>query len=316
VVILRVVQTLNELAGEDLNALLALAVLHEERSVTRAARRLGVTQSAMSHTLAKLRHRFDDPLFVRVGRTMQPTERADGLASGVRTGLGELLRAMREPTGFDPATTERVVRLGSMDLFDRVVLPRMLATLRVEAPGLVLAVSGLGPDVAARLEDGRLDFAVLPVLDDGAPPPTGPLRRTTLLRDGWTVFVRRGHPAADALAHDVEAWCAAAHLLVSPGGGGEGVVDRALAAAGRSRRVAVRLPAFGAALSLVEATDLVLTAPESLRRAMPASVIALPPPLPLPPHRITLVWSERQHHEPGSRWFRQRLKEAAQPLSA
>ncbi len=104
-VILRVVQTLNELAGEDLNALLALAVLHEERSVTRAARRLGVTQSAMSHTLAKLRHRFDDPLFVRVGRTMQPTERADGLASGVRTGLGELLRAMREPTGFDPATT-------------------------------------------------------------------------------------------------------------------------------------------------------------------------------------------------------------------
>jgi DNA-binding transcriptional LysR family regulator len=299
---------LSALSCVDLNHLVAFLALYEARSVTRAGHRLGLSQSAVSHILRHLRARFDDPLFVRMGRDMAPTPRADALAGQVREGLATLGRALAEPDGFDPAGSARSFTLASLDLFDALVLPRLVSLLAERAPGCRLRVRG--PVPRAALEAGEVDAQVLPVLPGAADAPdTGPLRTVGLLRDGWSVYLRAGHALAEGL--DLDAFCAARHLLVSPSGEGAGAVDRALADLDRTRHVAARIPAFAAALGIVAGSDLVLTAPASLARLAGADVVVREPPLPLPGHAVTLVWSERVHADPGSRWFRALVREAA-----
>jgi DNA-binding transcriptional LysR family regulator len=299
---------LRTLAGVDLNHLVAFLALYEARSVTRAGHRLGLSQSAVSHVLRHLRARFDDPLFVRVGREMVPTPRADALAVQVGRGLGTLGRALAEPDGFDPATSTRTFRLASLDLFDCLVLPTLAGLLAERAPGCRLAVRG--PVPRAALEAGEIDAQVLPVVPgSGDTPSTGPLRRAHLLRDGWRTYMRAGHPLEDGLA--LAPWCAARHLLISPGGEGPGLVDRVLAAEGLSRDVCLRIPAFAAALGIIASTDLVLTGPASLARLAGPEVGVHPVPLALPEHAVVLVWSERVDADPGGRWFRALVREAA-----
>ena len=299
---------LRSLAGVDLNHLVAFLALYEARSVTRAGHRLGLSQSAMSHILRHLRARFDDPLFVRIGREMVPTPRADALAMQVRRGLGTLGQALEEPDGFDPGTSTRTFRLASLDLFDCLVLPGLVGLLAERAPGCRLAVRG--PVAQAALEAGEVDAQVLPVVPGvSEAPAAGPLRRASLLRDGWRTYLRSGHPLADAL--DLDAWCSARHLLVSPGGEGPGLVDGVLADAGLERDVAVRIPAFASALGIVARSDLVLTAPASLATLAGTDVRVVPVPLALPVHTVTLVWSERIDADPGGRWFRALVRDAA-----
>ena len=299
---------LRTLASVDLNHLVAFLALHEARSVTRAGHRLGLSQSAVSHVLRHLRSRFNDPLFVRVGREMVPTPRADALAAQVGRGLGTLGRALAEPDGFDPATSTRTFRLASLDLFDCLVLPTLAALLAERAPGCRLSVRG--PAARAALEIGEIDAQVLPVVPGvGDAPSTGPLRRAHLLRDGWRIFLRAGHSLHDKL--DLAGWCAARHLLVSPRGEGPGLVDLVLAERGVDRDVYVRIPAFAAALGIVASSDLALTAPASLARLAGPEVAVLPVPLALPEHAVVLVWSERVDADPGGRWFRALVREAA-----
>lgn len=310
-------QTLRDLAAVDLNHLVAFVALYEARSVTRAGARLGLSQSAVSHVLRHLRERFDDPLFVRVGRDMVPTPRADALIGPVRQGLRALSSALEEPDGFDPATSTRTFRLASVDLFDQLVAPRLAGRVLRAAPGCRVTVLGSTADTLRAVERGEVDAAVRPVLPASEDAPTtGALRQLTLLRDGFSVFARVGHPLAERLSTDLDAYCAARHLLVSPTGAGPGPIDGMLARVGRTRDVAVRLPAFAAALGVISESDLVLTAPASLGRIASDTVVARPPPLSVPAHRITLVWSERLDADPGARWFREQVAAATRGLGA
>lgn len=310
------------LAGVDLNLLVAFAALVRESSVTRAAERVGVTQSAMSHALRRLRELLDDPLLVRGRGGMVLTPRAEALGVAVRGGLTTLARALLDPLEFEPRTARRRFRLASPDLFDALILPPLLALLRRSAPGIDLTVLPLDEaQLSERLETGEIDVGVVPRLELPERRPRsldGGLMQVTLLRDSFVCFLRAKHPVLTqrgALCGrrelSIEAFLELSHALVSPTGEGPGLVDAALAERGLTRRLALRLPSFATALTIVTKSDLVLTAPAALARLAPraGSVIMLAPPLALPRHSVNLVWHERFTKDPAHAWLRGVLTE-------
>ncbi len=321
------------LARLDLNLLVAFDALAREQNVTRAAARVGVTQSAMSHALRRLRELFADPLLVRGQNGMILTARAAALALPVRSGLATLDRALGQADSFDAKTARRTFRMASPDLFDALVIPLLLERIRADAPGVDLVVAPLdGRRLSDALETGELDLLITPRVDDfrGAAEVDGSgLVRRVLLRDGFCCFIRADHPAlggkrarrakqgvvaAEPLS--LETYVALSHALVSPSGEGPGFVDELLAKQRLSRRVALRVPHFFAALAIVERSDLLLTAPTALARLLPARtrVVALPAPLRLPQHALHMLWHERFSNEPGHAWLRGVLQDVTRAL--
>jgi DNA-binding transcriptional LysR family regulator len=312
--------TLEELAALDLNLLVAFDALARERSVTAAARRLGVTQSAVSHALRRLRGLLGDELFVRGQGGMLLTPRAQALVTPLRSGLVTLGRALKQPAEFDPGTAQRAFRIASPDLFDVLVIPRLLERIRKLAPGVDLSIVPVAPggSVAERLETGEVDVAVAPRFDTELPGQgqlsASGLVRSALFRDVFVCLVRADHPALPARGKlTLDAYAQLSHLLVAPRGEGRGYIDEALAKVGHTRRIALRIPHFYSALGIVEKSDLILTAPSALARIDgPARAVrALAPPLALPTHTVNLIWHERFTKEPGQRWLREQLAESA-----
>lgn len=312
----------------DLNLVVAFDALARERSVTRAAARLGVTQSAVSHALRRLRELLGDPLMVRSGQGMALTPRAEALVVPLRSGLITLSRALTQPAAFDPRSAQRTFTLASIDLFDLLVLPQLLRRVRREAPGIDLSVVPAADRLLSeRLATGEIDLALTVqthVADEPIAATGAGLLQTTLFRDGLVCLVRAGHPALQAARSgtrrkaaslSLETYVMLAHVLVSPRGRGPGMVDEALAQRGLKRRIALRVPNFYSALAIVAESDLVLTAPAPLASlASSSKVVTLPTPLPLPQHSVNLVWHERFGHEPGLCWLRERTIEAARTL--
>ena len=305
---------LRDLHRMDLNALVAFDALMSEGSVTRAAERAGVTQSAMSHTLAKLRQLLDDPLLVRVGTRMAPTPRAEALRGPIRGALLALRRALEPESTFDPSTSRRELRMAAPDLFALLVLPPLRERFVAEAPGIAVTVEEPVGSVAGKLETGALDLAIVPELAavDVGERPAPDLRRRLLVREGFRVFVGRRGPLGDLGRLGPKAYREAPHLVVSPRGGGPGLVDHALAERGEARWVAMRVPHFAVALELVARGDLVLTAPASLAAVADArgDVRHHAVPVPLPDHGVAMVWHPRVDADPGHRWLRDRVAEA------
>lgn len=298
----------------DMNAvhdpadLVALDVLLRRRSVSAAARELGVTQSAMSHTLARLRARFDDPLLVRAGRGLVPTVRAEGMAPRLREAIEALSAAVAAPR-FEPAEARRSFRLAMPDYGELVLLPALLPRLAA-APGVDLVVVR-APDAFEALAGGAVDLVIQPRRpeDDRAG-----LRTRVLFRDGFVCVVRPGHPLAEV--PDLDHFVAARHLLVAPRGSFGGIVDDALAARGLRRRTVVAAPSFVAAPYLVARSDLVLTLAERVARlvAPGLGLRVLPHPLELPLFSTSMIWHDRADGDPGHGWLREQLVAAAAEL--
>jgi len=306
-----VAHTADDLHRIDLNLLVALDALARERNVTKAAERAGVSQSAMSHTLRRLRELFDDPLLVRGRGGMVLTPRAEALAVPLRSGLVSLARTLAEPPAFEPERASRTFRIVSPDLFDALVLPTLLRRLGREAPSVDLAVVPMPKRLSDSLETGDVDLAIYPVLLDPQPfeldtQVDAELQSRTLFRDSFRCFVRNDHPAlAGRRKLTLNAYTRLNHVLVSPGGDGPGVVDRVLDARGLQRRIALRVPHFATALEVIAQSDLVLTAPSSLSRCSTASTLASrPAPLDIPEHAITMIWHPRFTEDPAHRWLR------------
>ncbi len=307
-----VTHTVDDLHRIDLNLLVALDALARERNVTKAAARAGVSQSAMSHTLRRLRELFDDPLLVRGRGGMVLTPRAEALAVPLRSGLVSLARTLAEPPAFEPEQASRTFRIVSPDLFDALVLPTLLRRLLREAPSVDLAVVPMSKRLSDSLETGEVDLAIYPVLLDPQPfeldtQVDAELQRRTLFRDSFRCFVRNDHPAlAGRRKLTLTAYTRLNHVLVSPGGEGPGVVDRVLEARGLQRRIALRVPQFATALEVVAQSDLVLTAPSSLSRCSTGSSLASrPAPVDIPEHAITMIWHPRFTEDPAHRWLRE-----------
>lgn len=308
----------HDLSTVDLNLLVALDVLLRVGTVTGAAQQLGVTQSAMSHTLRRLRATFDDALLVRGSAGMVPTARAEALAGPLRAALREVSLVLAAPAAFDPATTTRTFGIAAPDLFDALVLPTVLARFAKVAPRASLAVLPGFDALEERLASGALDVAVIPVATDPPGSSIGPplpphWQARTLFDDGYTAFVRVDHPAGAAL--DGPAFAALRHVLVSPTGQGGGAIDRWLGDRGLARHIVLRVPTFGSAIAVVQESELVLVAPSSLTaRAERFGLREVRLPAELPRHRLTLVWHPRLDADPGHVWLRAELVAATEVL--
>jgi len=303
-----------ELAGLDLNLLRALDALLGERHVTRAATRLGMTQSAASHALARLRAALGDPLLVRGGRgAMVPTPRAEALAGPLREALAALAAAVRGAPGFDPATARRTFHLATGDYAELVLLPRLAARIAAAAPGIDLWVHAVPDDPGPPLATGAIDGVLAPLRGSGWPAGCYEKR---LFAESFTCVVRDRHPAA-AQRLTLARYCALPHILVAPRGTPGSFVDNALAAVGRTRRVAVAVPHFLVVPHVVAATDLVATLATRVVDALAPLVglQRLAPPLELARFTIALIWHERAHHDPAQRWLRDQITAVAAELA-
>ena len=180
---------MNDLRAVDLNLLVALDVLLAERSVRGAARRMGISPSAMSHTLARLRALLDDPLLVRAGRQLVPTPRAEALAAPLRDLLAQTRALLAPPDTLDPASLRRALRVVCTDHVSTVLMPRVDARLREDAPGVDLNIVPLTPETMAALRAGTVDAAI--GIFPEAPPE---IRRRVLFSDRFVTVCRLDHP--------------------------------------------------------------------------------------------------------------------------
>jgi DNA-binding transcriptional LysR family regulator len=296
----------------DLNLLAILDALLDERSVTGAARRLGVTQSAVSHALGRLRDHFGDPLLVRTSTGMTPTLRAQELREPIRRGLETLREVSQRGPPFDPRVTTRTFTIATTDLVSIVLLPALYARLAASAPRIDLRITPIVRDVEGALESAAVDLVITGAV---APVESPGLFRQRLFEEPHVCVVRATHPTIrDSLT--LEQFCSQAHALVSPRGG-RGIVDRLLDERGLSRRVAVVLPHFLAAPFLVAQSDLVLTVAERAAKAftslLPLRLVA--PPIDLPVATYWQLWHQRSHDDAGHKWLRTRVAEVGAALT-
>ena len=298
-----------DVAGFDLNLLKAFDALYAERHVTHAGQRIGLSQSAMSGALTRLREVFKDELFVRSPTGMQPTPCADDLAGPVSAALRLMREVLRADT-FDPAAADHTVTVAMTDYAAFVLLPPLLARLAVEAPGLDVQVRGIfGRNEALDLLDnGEANLAIGYPVEASARILVHPL-----LHEGFTCIARRGHPAF-AEGAGLETFAAAPHLLVSPEGDRMGLVDHTLAALGLKRRIVLSLPQFLVAPFVVADTDLVATLASRVARRFAAASFGIAvhePPVALPGWPLAMMWHRRVDDHPATIWLRDRIAEVS-----
>lgn len=286
----------------DLNLLVILDALFDERRTTRVAERLGMSQAMVSYSLAKLRVAFGDPLFVRSGNAMAPTPLAESLREPIRRVLRTVREEITREATFDPASTRRRFTLCLSDIGELVFLPRLLAALRAQAPGASLrSVSLSPPDIRAGLADGSIDLALgyFPDLQDGA------TFEQTLFTHRFAVLMRRDHPL-QAAPMTLDAFLAADHAVVTQEGRSQEIFEQHIAELSLARRIAFQSPHFLSLPLLLAGSDLVATVPLAVARAFAqmAPVVAIEPPLAIPPIVLKQFWHRRVHADAASRWLR------------
>lgn len=288
----------------DLNLLAAFEALMAERQVTRAARRMGVGQPAMSDALRRLRVLFGDALLVRAGGGMAPTPRALALAGELAPLMARLRAVMGEAAAFVPGEAQATFTLASTDYTTLVLLPPLMAAIRAEAPGIDLRVRGYDKDqVGGLLERGEIDLALRRFAD----PPPGAVR-TVMFRERFVGLARAGHPALARM--DLAAFAGAAHALVSVRGDARGAVDAALAGVGLRRRVALVVPYMLLLPRVLEGSDLIATLPERAARMAP-DLAKFELPLAVPDWTVEMLWNPTARTDRAAGWLRQMLVQVA-----
>lgn len=292
---------MSQIDHSDLDGhLLALLVaVHEEQSITRAAQRLNVTQSAVSHLLDKLRLIVGDPLFVRAGRGIVATARADELAGRARRLLDEL-RDFVSAGNFDPATLRSTLTIAANDLQRDLLLPALLRRLQPAAPGLALRVIASGVPRAEMLRDGACQLLITP-----RPPDAPDLVHKRLFDDRYVVFYDPTQRSAPASAAD---YLAADHVTVVYEPQRRLDIDDQLAEAGHTRRIVASVPSFAGVAAFVQGGPWLATMPALLHRHALRGLAMAPLPLPCPAMPMYLVWHVRHQADPLNRWLREQLE--------
>ncbi|WP_449548595.1 LysR family transcriptional regulator [Lelliottia amnigena] len=286
----------------DLNLLLTLQVLLDELNVTRAARRLNLSQPSVSVQLARLRDVFNDPLLLPGPRGMRPTARADALREPLRHALAALESVVAPAASFEPEKTENTWRVAATDYMATAILLPALETLRQAAPLSRLAVYELNPQrILRQAEQGDIDLIFH--TREGAPAS---LHQRVIFSERYVLAGRRDHPALRT-GVTAKQFSQLEHAIVSPDGGGFwAATDVALARCGLARKVVLSVPHF---LFLVEAllkTDLVAVVPERLTRNVAGLSISAPP-VEVEGFDMLMLWHERLHRDAGHVWLRQML---------
>jgi len=293
----------------DFNLLAALDALLAEGSVAGAARRTGLSTSAMSRTLGRLRATTGDPLLVRAGRHMVPTPHAQAIRERTRNAMLEI-RALLSPAASElhPSALDRVFAIRANEGFVEIFAPRLIAAAADEAPRVSLHFAPKIEKDSRYLREGLVDLEI------GVVENMGPeIRLQALFRDHFVGVVRAGHPLLSGPAVTAERYAAYGHVVASRRGLSRGPVDDALAGMGLARRVVSVVPGFPTALAVAMASDLIALLPSSYLPAQDAAGKGMAFQsfeLPVPAQHITIsqMWHPRQEAEPAHRWLRQLVR--------
>jgi DNA-binding transcriptional LysR family regulator len=295
----------------DLNLLVAFDAVMQERSVKRAAARVGLSQPALSHALTRLRHMLKDDLFIRTPQGMVPTPRAEELALPVRHALDELQLSL-ESSDFDPATATRTFRI-TVDNYAALVLAGPIVTRAAElAPGVTLDIRPTGTvDVVDLIDKGEFDLAIGPHTEAGER-----FSVTCLLEDEFAVLLRRGHPAVENGALSLASLAALPHLEISSSGDDLSFIDRGLAEHGLSHRVALRAPYLSSAPILASSHMVAVVRRRAAQAFACAHALAMRNlPFPSPTIPTTMLWHRRFDAQPGHRWLRETVAAVGRELA-
>jgi DNA-binding transcriptional LysR family regulator len=289
----------------DLKLLAIIGDLYRTRNVSQTAENLGLNQPAVSMSLARLRKHFNDPLFVKTPRGMEPTAHTDEIIAALRQAHMLVRGAIDHRDVFDPATSERVLRISATDLGQVVVLPRLMQRLREVAPGVAVDYTNFSDRTPRDLESGETDLAI------GFIPPlkTG-FHRQKLFTERFVCVVRAGHPRIRGKL-TLDAFQRELHLTVKTPGTGHRVLEQTLERQNIERRVGLRVPNYLGAATLLSSTDLVATVPERLACVISGLIEArvFSTPFEIPPYFVMQYWHARADKDPGNRWLRALLVE-------
>lgn len=283
----------------DGRLLQVLVTVVEESSVTRAAERLGVTQSAVSHLLQRLRDLVGDPLVVKSGRGIVPTARAEALARRAR-GLLEDLQRFVQAADFDPAGWRARLTIAANDLQRDLLLPALLERLAPLAPGLTLRVVPSGAPTLAMLRDQGCDLVISPRPPDGAD-----IVHKRLFEDRWRVFY---DAAVREPPRSLGEYLAADHVTVAYEPPRQLDIDHVLAARGIERRFVVMVPGFAGVAPFLRGSDRLATLPGLLGQTLLRDLASAAVPVACPPMPMFLVWHLRHRHDPAHQWLRAQVE--------
>lgn len=306
---------MTDLRKFDLNLLVAFEVLLREMNVSRAAEKMCVTQSSMSHILQRLRQQLDDPVLVRTNTGMKPTERSLALLEPVRSILREVEKVIQVPECFDPGSSQRRFIIAATDYMEFLLLPPLLERIGLSAPSVDIQVKRTEASFPTEsLENGDLDV----VLGFSAilKPPAQFLVET-LFEDRMVCVVRADHPAVSKPL-GLEEYVSLPHLLISRTGTKVGVIDEWMAEKGLERRIALTVPHFLSAPLIVARTDLVLSLPLHLAQRI-AELIPLrilPLPMELPAYDLVMIHHPVREKEPAHLWLREQIANVSRSLAS
>lgn len=284
----------------DLKLLEIIGELSRTRSVSHTAENLGLSQSTVSMSLAKLRRHFNDPLFVRTSAGMEPTPHATELIGLLRQAEDLLQSALEHHVVFDARTTDRRFRIESSDIAQVTLLPQVMREIRSTAPMASMELCRISGDTPRLLESGEADLAV------GFIPPMGAgFFQQKLFDEQFVCVVRKGHPRiTDTLS--VDDYQSEQHLVVASASMGHSIVERTLAEQRVTRKIGMVVPNFLGISPLIKAMDYIATLPDQLAKhlAQTADLKILPLPVSIPHYTIWQYWHGRYTHDPANRWLR------------
>jgi DNA-binding transcriptional LysR family regulator len=290
----------------DLTQIRLLAELSRSRSISRVAQRIGVSQSAASHALAKLRKKLDDPLFTRTQDGFQPTPFSARLANASCEALDALLAGLASSDRFDPLTTTRVFSFFMNDIGQMIFLPPLLKFLKQQAPGVSVRVLPVPLDnPGAPLSSGAVDFAA-GFFDN----LTTGFFQNLVFHERYVCIVRTRHPRFRA-GMTLDGFKNTEHAVADATGMAHALIDRFLARHRVKRNVSLRVPGLHVLPMIVASSDHLAVVPKRLADAFATRVPikVLPLPVSIPPFDICIHWHERYHQDPAIRWMRRAVVE-------
>lgn len=294
---------MTDLRGLDLHLLIVLQNVLEDRNISAVARRMHMSQPAVSNALRRLRQAFDDELFVRTAQGMQPTPLAERLAEPVAEALALVSSMLEVRDAFDPGQSQRRFTLALSDVGEMHFMPRLVAVCARQAPGVRLDVVRLaGAELRRAMEAGRVDLAVGVFEDLGAD-----FFQRLLFRQGYLTLFRQAHPQAGQLDQR-EVFLAAQHVIVTQAAP-YGQINDALRRAGLNLAQHFSVPHFGAVPFIVAESDLLATVPVRLAQAVAKrfGLATVAPPLRMPPLQTHVFWTRRLHRDAGHQWLREQI---------
>lgn len=304
-----------ELRNFDLNLLVAFKYLIEEKSVSRAAEKLFISQSAMSHVLRRLRRELEDPVLVKTPSGMKPTQRAQALLDPIRAVLEEVEQIIRTPEEFSPATSQRRFVIATSDYIEFTLLPPLIEALSKRAPDVELHVKQITSKLleSGAIEENQIDLIIG---FEAVLKPASHLCYEQLFTDSVTSVVRQDHPDIPGDTMSFERFMASRHMLISRRETGTGLIDDWLEKRGLTRKVSLVVPNFLSAPWIVANTDLVLSLPSRIAEQFVdlAPLKILPIPIDVPIHNLIMVWHPLREKEPAHEWLRRQIRETCAEL--